>query len=185
MAKGQKIKVQIDGMNFIVVGNDNEEYVKMLAADLNERINKTENSNYRLNDSQVLILTALNILDEKEKLDKKYFNLSQTSEDLDSAKENIELLEDLRAQVEEEKKLTKKYKDLYENAGKDLKYYKEINENQRHEISEIKSALEDEQESIKKLVDNIEELKSKTLKDQMIIVDLNKEISILKNDEEK
>ena len=38
MSHAKRIEVNIDGMKFYVMGNDNEKYIKDLAADLDEKI---------------------------------------------------------------------------------------------------------------------------------------------------
>ena len=53
-------------MNFYVVGGE-EQKVRKFADDLDKRIKMVQNSNYRLNQVQALILTALNILEEKDR----------------------------------------------------------------------------------------------------------------------
>ena len=55
MSHAKRIEVNIDGMKFYVMGNDNEKYIKDLAADLDEKIKETARTNYKLNQVQTLL----------------------------------------------------------------------------------------------------------------------------------
>ena len=81
MSHAKRIEVNIDGMKFYVMGNDNEKYIKDLAADLDEKIKETARTNYKLNQVQTLVLCALNVLDDFEKMKSDKDDLASTSDD--------------------------------------------------------------------------------------------------------
>lgn len=69
----KKIKVVIDDMNFYVVGNEDEKYIRSLAGELDKNIKEVKRNNYRLNQMQAVLLASLNVLDRAEK-NKKILN---------------------------------------------------------------------------------------------------------------
>jgi cell division protein ZapA len=64
----KSVRVQILGEEHIVRGQASEEYIKALAASVNERMVEVQKSNPLLPRYRVAILVALNLLNELEKL---------------------------------------------------------------------------------------------------------------------
>ena len=99
-----RIKVDIDGMNFYVVGSDDQEKIQKMAGELTQKIQETAKANYRLNQVQGLVLTALNLLND----------LHQAQENLDDlASENPEN-EKIQKSQEENQALKKQEQKLLE-----------------------------------------------------------------------
>ncbi|WP_455257399.1 cell division protein ZapA [Peptoniphilus asaccharolyticus] len=173
----EKVKVQIDDMNFYVVGGE-ETKVKKFADDLDKRIKTIQNSNYRLNQIQALILTALNILEEKDKEAEKLSNIQEGSveeKNLNTLNEIEELKAKLNSSISENVKL----KEQSERKQKD--YDSLINENQKLREDSKQFALK-----IKELTEEVEKTKSEknSLEEQIFesqkrIIDLNREIESL------
>ncbi|MGO1581150.1 MAG: cell division protein ZapA [Peptoniphilaceae bacterium] len=172
----EKVKVSIDDMNFYVVGGDDPNYVKGLAKDLDVRIKEIQVANYRLNQVQSLILTALNILDEKEKLKKEETIIENSKNDENVIRNNIKEIENLRKIVDSFDEERKEYKDNIiqlknklsevEDLNKDLKTK---NENYLLEIDELK-------EKTYSLKNEKEILEEQIYDSQKRIIDLNREI---------
>lgn len=172
----EKVKVSIDDMNFYVVGGDDPNYVKGLAKDLDVRIKEIQVANYRLNQVQSLILTALNILDEKEKLKKEETIIENSKNDENVIRNNIKEIENLRKIVDSFDEERKEYKDNIiqlknklsevEDLNKDLKTK---NENYLLEIDELK-------EKTYSLKSEKEILEEQIYDSQKRIIDLNREI---------
>ena len=99
MSHAKRIEVNIDGMKFYVMGNDNEKYIKDLAADLDEKIKETARTNYKLNQVQTLVLCALNVLDDFEKMKSDKDDLASTSDDKKEIMEKMEEIKDLKKQL--------------------------------------------------------------------------------------
>jgi cell division protein ZapA len=64
----KSVRVHILGEEHIVRGQASEEYIKALAASVNERMVEVQKSNPLLPRYRVAILVALNLLNELEKL---------------------------------------------------------------------------------------------------------------------
>ena len=64
----KSVRVQILGEEHIVRGQASEEYIKALAASVNERMVEVQKSNPLLPRYRVAILVALNLLNELENL---------------------------------------------------------------------------------------------------------------------
>lgn len=172
----KRVRVVIDDMNFYVKGNDNENYIRDLAKNLDEIIKKTSKSNYRLNQVQAITLSALNILDklEQERLERKDLeNVSENEKEaLNKINENKSLKDDISKKdsiiknlKEQLEKLEKKYKDTEEA------YEKELNSN-KDNLSEI-SRLKDEMKSLSEKNDS---LNNKNNEAQKRIIDLSREL---------
>ena len=66
-----RIKVTVGGTEYYIVSDDEELYVRNLADELNRRLDKLSNDNRYLSTTMVATYTALNILDELTKAEKR------------------------------------------------------------------------------------------------------------------
>lgn len=184
MANDERIKVRIDDMNFYVVGGDNEEYIRALARTLNRNISETRRSNNTLNQVQSLVLTALNILDEKETLEQQEKNIVATTKD---EKEVVNRLKELDAA----KKEISQFEDTKDNYENSLNEFKNKIKELEDETKTLKNTIEEKENRINELIEklNTSTVKAKKLEEEMYesqktIIDLNREIESLTNEEE-
>ena len=70
-----KVSVTILDDHYVLKGPEPEEYLEMLAAQANKRLIQVQNNNPRLSRIQVAILTALNLMDELNKLQQEHQHL--------------------------------------------------------------------------------------------------------------
>lgn len=175
----KRIEVTIDGMKFYVRGNDNEDYVKNLAQNLDEKIKSTYNSNYRLNQVQSIILCALNILDDFEKLKADKIDIDSMEVDEKSMVEKIEEIQKLNKRIEELEKVNKnsfsKYSDLKLKEKEIDEKLKKANQSNVDKTKEIATLKED----INKYREQIKELDEKHNNAQRRIIDLSRELESL------
>ncbi|CDZ75083.1 Protein membrane [Peptoniphilus sp. ING2-D1G] len=174
-----RIKVTIDDMNFFVVGNNNSEYINSLAEELDSRIKETQHSNYRLNQVQTLILTALNVLDEKEKIKNEEKSVQRAIEDETEYRNTIRELENAKVKIEVLNKSNESLntninllKSKLRSVEEDNREYRARFERQNQKISE----LEEKNETLKKEKDTLE---SQIYESQKRIIDLNRELESL------
>ena len=66
-----RIKVMVGGTEYFIVSDDEEMYVRNLAEDLNRRLDKLSSENRYLSTTMVATYTALNILDDLTKAEKR------------------------------------------------------------------------------------------------------------------
>ncbi len=120
MSDAKRIEVTIDGMRFFVCGNDNEKYIKGLAKELDGKIKETARSNYKLNQVQSLVLCALNLLDDLEKMKSDKIDLANSSDDKKEIMEKMEEIKDLKKQLsifeEENKKVNKNFREVQQKS---------------------------------------------------------------------
>ena len=164
-----RVQVEIAGMTFHVIGEDDETYVKALADEANERIQEVESHNYRLNDVQVYILSLLNALDEKNKQARAQEAADALAGDSQGVKEKLEEIDALNKRLKENSKTLE---------AKDKKKL----EREKAALSEEKAAAEAQ---LKARDEKIRELEEKNYETQMRLVDLNKEIYVLRGDHEQ
>lgn len=179
-----KIQVRIDDMTFVVVGGDGEEYVKGLAKSLNERINDTRNSNYRLNQVQSLVLTALNILDEKEKIAIKNKTILSISDDEQEIIEKLKELDNAKLQIEEFEDKKAKYEELISELNVKTKELEKENKKLDNLISDKEKAIQELRDTIRNVKEENINLEEQLYDSQKKIVDLNREIESITDDEE-
>lgn len=178
----ERVKVQIDGMSFYVVGDEEADYIKDLAKELNEMYDITNRSNGRLNQVQAQVLTSLNLLDQCKKMEKRLEEVKNSSEDALIATEKEKQLEELREQVAKLESKNSELSGLYSEVDKESKSLLEEKKellikvkNQEEQVTELK-------ESLLALEKKIEALEDKNYNAQLNITDLNKEISILRGE---
>ena len=76
-----KVSVEIFNQEYIVKGNENAEYIEMLAAYVDRRMRMIEQRNHSLSIAKVAVLTALNLADELNKLQEDYDDLVKVLEE--------------------------------------------------------------------------------------------------------
>ena len=180
-----RVQVEIAGMTFHVIGEDDESYVKALADEANERIREVESHNYRLNDVQVYILSLLNALDEKNKQARAQEAADALAGDSQGVKEKLEEIDALNKRLKENSNaLEAKDNRIRESEArlKALDDEKKKLEREKAALTEEKEAAE---EKLKAKDDKIRELEEKNYETQMRLVDLDKEIYVLRGDHEQ
>jgi len=76
-----RVTVEIFSQEYIVKGNENAEYIEMLAAYVDRRMRMIEQRNHSLSITKVAVLTALNLADELNKLQEDYDDLVKALEE--------------------------------------------------------------------------------------------------------
>jgi len=76
-----RVKVEIFNQEYFVKGNENAEYIEMLAAYVDRRMRMIEQRNHSLSIVKVAVLTALNLADELNKLQEDYDELVKVLEE--------------------------------------------------------------------------------------------------------
>jgi cell division protein ZapA len=81
--KGQinRVTVEIYNEEYIVKGEENSDYIQMLAAYVDRRMKMVQQRNPNLSNQRVAVLTALNLADELNKLQEDYDQLIRTIEE--------------------------------------------------------------------------------------------------------
>lgn len=181
----ERIKVNIDGMDFYVVGSEDKEAVEDMACELTERIQETNKTNYRLNQVQGLVLTALNLLNDLHETEKNMESLvakdpenqktHQLQEEKEALKEEVEELKEQKAKLEDRFSGFQREK---EDLDKDLRSTKAS-------LEKLKRDLRDSQEKARVLEEKEKGYEDKIYQDQLTIVDLQKELSLLKGREDE
>ncbi len=76
-----RVSVEIFNQEYIVKGNENAEYIEMLAAYVDRRMRMIDQRNHSLSIGKVAVLTALNLADELNKLQEDYDELVKVLEE--------------------------------------------------------------------------------------------------------
>lgn len=82
-AKNKISKVSVDIFNeqYIVRGEENPEYMQMLASYVDRRMKMIQQRNPNLTNTKIAVLTALNLADELNKLQEDYDELVKALEE--------------------------------------------------------------------------------------------------------
>lgn len=76
-----RVTVEIFNQEYVVKGNENAEYIEMLAAYVDRRMRMIDQRNHSLSVAKVAVLTALNLADELNKLQEDYDELVKVLEE--------------------------------------------------------------------------------------------------------
>lgn len=170
MTEKNKVNVFIGGRNFTVVGNETEEYVKSIAAYVNEKISKAQRKNNRLNDSMAQILVAFNIADEYHKVCSELNQLkSETKEPIEKYEEMLEMLDNANKRIEDLEKQCSLYKD-------ELLETKIDSENTNRVLKRYKQSTVLKEEELRENQRTIKNLQDKLFDSQIELVDTKKEL---------
>jgi cell division protein ZapA len=131
------ITVNINGMEYNLRGEENEEYLHKVARQVDKKLKHILNSNSKLNVSSAAMLTALNAVDDMFKCDIAYgeleFKLERLTEANKSQKEELETLKKQLKYLEEfNAELQSKLKNMPN--GDHLKEKQEITEKLNKEL---------------------------------------------------
>lgn len=76
-----KVTVNIYNEDYVVKGNEDSEYIQMLASYVDRRMRMIGQRNHNLSTSKVAVLTALNLADELNKLQEDYDQMIKALEE--------------------------------------------------------------------------------------------------------
>lgn len=76
-----KVSVEIFNEDYTVRGDENPEYIEMLASYVDRRMKMIHQRNPNLSNTKIAVLTALNLADELNKLQEDYDELVKALED--------------------------------------------------------------------------------------------------------
>jgi cell division protein ZapA len=76
-----RVTVEIYNEEYIVKGEENSDYIQMLAAYVDRRMRMVKQRNPNLSNQRVAVLTALNLADELNKLQEDYDQLVRNMEE--------------------------------------------------------------------------------------------------------
>ncbi len=79
---GNRVTVMVAGQTFTLRGNEEEDYIKSVAAYADEQIDRIERANPSLATSSCVVLAAVNMADELFKLRRQYAELDARIEEL-------------------------------------------------------------------------------------------------------
>lgn len=170
MTESRKVIVNINGQDFTVVGNETEEYVRMIAKFVDEKIKEIVKKNDKLSQSMSAVLAAFNIAD---KFYKNEMELNQLKEEV---VEPLKELENIRNELDlkNERLVALKsdcdtYKDELLQSKREIEF---LNRKLRQKDDFLK-LKEDELTRTQKMIN---ELQNKLFEDQLEMVQLKKEL---------
>ncbi|HOQ09307.1 MAG TPA: cell division protein ZapA [Syntrophomonadaceae bacterium] len=76
-----RVTVQIFNEEYVVKGNEEPDYIEMLASYVDRRMRMVQQRNIHLSTTKIAVLTALNLADELNKLQEDYDELVKTLEE--------------------------------------------------------------------------------------------------------
>jgi len=85
----KNIEVTIYDRKYLLRTTDDYSYLKIIVDDLNQRIKITEGMDNKHSDIQVLSLVALQILDEKNKIEKEYNQLKNLAKMMELGRNKV------------------------------------------------------------------------------------------------
>lgn len=173
--ESNKIKINIAGTTYTIIGEKSKEEVEKIAEFVNEEIYKITSQNYRLNPTMAATLVALNISSDYFDLKKEVEIMSEDSEypikkheELIKATEKIEFEKNIL--LDEIKELKEKNSSLVETIKNIEKRYEKLEKMSYDSFNEIKTKndriiklqndiIQIKDEYIKKVVKNNEDVK--------------------------
>lgn len=170
MTKKNKVDVIIDGRNFTVVGDGSAEYVRGLAAYVDEKIKDIVSKNDKLSSSMAATLAALNITDELYRTSKELKSLKN------EAKGPMEQYDSLVNQLEEAKKRIDKLEEESNYYKDELLETKKKNEELKESVVKDEQALELKEKELQESQNMIKKLQDKIFENQMELIEIRKEL---------
>lgn len=179
MTDKKKVEVNIVGRNFTVVGNESEEYIKGIAAFVDEKIKEVSSKNEKLNDLMATILASFNIADEYYRTYKEFKNLkAEVKEPMEKYDELIKELEESKIKIEElEKECNICKNELLET--------KRNHESVNKSVAKYEQAIYFKENELKQNQKTIKDLQDKLYQNQMELIQTKKELDEVLKDLDK
>lgn len=175
MDNRKRVRVLIDDIEFIVVGNDDEKYVNYIASCIDKGIKENMARNKKLTKTEAIILLALNLKDELEDEKKKSVEFRQELKATDD-KDNIVKIEKLESEVEKLKKEQKEKDELLEKYKKAEKFSSDRLKEENAKLKETHKKLQSKLSQEANYKREIANLKNNLAAQEKLNFDRNKEI---------
>lgn len=181
MTEKKKVKVQIKGIDFTLVGYDEERYLEALARDVNSRIDRIMARNQKLSLVEAVILTSLNLTDDlhKEKIKtneiKKSFENDENAKKIELYEKNLEEIQSLKNTLQEKESLIEKYSEAEKFSSNKLK---EETSKLRETYEKLKAAESERDALDEKLTSTAKKLDSQ----EILNFNNNKELAKLRKE---
>ncbi|ARC84476.1 cell division ZapA family protein [Clostridium argentinense CDC 2741] len=179
------ITVKINGMEYNLKGEENDEYLHMVAKFVDKRIRTLMENNSKLGSGDATILAALNMGDELLKNKESYERLSENyTKAANDNKVLISELEQMKKQIESLENINKELKEQVENLSdnQDLRLKEEMQkiDSEMEVMTEVSNEIKSENEKLtmlnKKLAARNRELRSDICDKTRNIKELAKEL---------
>ncbi len=179
------ITVKINGMEYNLKGEENDEYLHMVAKFVDKRIRTLMENNSKLGSGDATILAALNMGDELLKNKESYERLSENyTKAANDNKVLISELEQMKKQIESLENINKELKEQVENLSdnRDLRLKEEMQkiDSEMEVMTEVSNEIKSENEKLtmlnKKLAARNRELRSDICDKTRNIKELAKEL---------
>lgn len=179
------ITVKINGMEYNLKGEENDEYLHMVAKFVDKRIRTLMENNSKLGSGDATILAALNMGDELLKNKESYERLSENyTKAANDNKVLISELEQMKKQIESLENINKELKEQVENLSdnQDLRLKEEMQkiDSEMEVMTEVSNEVKSENEKLtmlnKKLAARNRELRSDICDKTRNIKELAKEL---------
>lgn len=180
MVENNKVRVEIDGINFTVSGNAYEKYVRDLADYINEAIEENARSKPYLSKLEGIILLALNLKDELEREKAKFKDLEESMDSSFQA-ENLKKISALEAQIQSLKKDLKDRDTDIRDYKSEIQTFDNRLAGKDKKISDLEEDLKAQKAEYESYIEDHDLLKNKLEIQESLNYDRNKEIVALKN----
>lgn len=171
MTEKKRIDVMIDGRNFTIVGNDNEDYIRNLAYYVDKKIRNLASKNDKLSQIMSATLAALHIADELHIAREELNELKlKTKDPLEKYKDLEEKLNEAKERIRELEEGTKGYIES-------MSLLKGQKDNLLEKIEEYKKADKDREEEIAEYKKQIQLLQDKNFQSQIELIETKKELT--------
>lgn len=171
MTNKKRVDVMIDGRNFTIVGNDNEDYIRDLAYYVDKKIRNLASKNDKLSQIMSATLAALHIADE----------LHIVREELNELKlETKDPLEKYNSLEVELNKAKEKILELEEGTKgyiESISVIKAEKDNLLSKVEEYKESGKDKEEEIAEYKKQVQVLQDKNFQSQIELIETKKELT--------
>lgn len=171
MTERRKVDVQIDGRNFAIVGEGDQDYIEGLASYVDEIIKQVSSKNDKLSQIMTATLAALHIADELRKGEEELKELNIKAE------EPLEKYEGVCKELEEAKEKISVLNNMCHNYQKQITEYDKKLEEMEGTLEDLKENIEIKKDEISEKDETIKNLQDKNFKTQLEIIDSKKEIA--------
>ncbi|MDR7870386.1 MAG: cell division protein ZapA [Tissierellaceae bacterium] len=171
MTDKKRVDVMIDGRNFTIVGEENEEYIRDLAYYVDKKIRNLASKNDKLSQTMAATLAAIHIADELHGVKEELNELKA------KAKDPLEKYNNLDLEFNKSKELINELKAESKKHLESLSLIKAERDNLLKEIEEYKEESQLKDEEIQNFKEQLKVLQDKNFKSQIELIETKKELT--------
>lgn len=181
-----KVRVEIDGMEFFIVGEKDSRYITRLAKDVDRRLEDQFSRNPRLSRLEAALLVSINLRDELEETKDELRDVKKrvdvnTFKEFITKEEALERILQLEAELQAHNQKMRKYQDAEDLSSRQLKKESKRFKESFEKVQHLEAEMERKEQALRDALDKLNEQQKNNQDNEEELKALRRELNNLRN----